>query len=241
MREDGRKHQERRKANVSLHNRCVIPNINGDVDWRLRLRSMDTANDLRPTRKLGIIVDHAKRTFIGLDRQTAKADSTPLAPPIRPPWAISEDLFLEACTGCGNCIKVCPENILVKSSADFPIVDFTNGDCTFCEACVDSCDDNAFNKTPEQQAWNHKAIATDSCLAKQGVACQSCQDCCEVRAITFLPRIGGPASPDINHDVCNGCGACFSVCPTDAIAFTQSLSIEPTSDNTRFEQRGGVS
>lgn len=185
-------------------------------------------------------MDHAKRTFIGLDRQTAKADSTPHAPPIRPPWALSETLFLDACTGCGNCIKACPESILVKGSADFPIVDFTDGDCTFCQACVDSCNDDALNKLQEQPAWHHKAIAIDSCLPKKGIACQSCQDSCEVRAITFSPRIGGPASPEINHEICNGCGACFSVCPSDAIAFTQAATIEPIVDAVNIERRGDV-
>lgn len=101
---------------------------------------------------------------------------------------------------------------------------------------MDSCDDGVFNTPLEHAPWSHKAIATDSCLPKKGIACQSCQDSCDVRAISFSPRIGGPASPEIDHDVCNGCGACFSVCPTDAIAFTHAETIADTKNSERLRE-----
>ncbi len=30
------------------------------------------------------------------------------AAPLRPPWAVDEAAFLQQCTGCGDCIRVCP-------------------------------------------------------------------------------------------------------------------------------------
>ncbi len=172
--------------------------------------------------KNGLFVDHAKRTFIGLDRTQISVDNVPL----RPPWALTEALFLEACTGCGNCIAACPEKIIHKGSSNFPIVEFSHGECTFCQACVDSCADAAFRDVLNNPAWDHKALVRDSCLPKKGIACQSCQDVCDTRAISFSPRVGGPAEPEINQEACNGCGACFSVCPSNAITFAPSLNVE---------------
>ncbi len=161
--------------------------------------------------------------------------------PIRPPWSLPETLFLETCTGCGNCLKACPEQIIVQDNTPFPKINFTNGDCTFCKACVDSCNDHVFFTTTTQPAWNHKALVSNNCLPKSGVACQSCQDACDVRAISFYPRMGGPASPEINLELCNGCGACFSVCPNDAIGFIEhSLETASLKDTTECKRSDAV-
>ena len=67
-------------------------------------------------------------------------------------------------------------------------------------------------------------IATISiaCLAKQGIACQSCRDACPQDAIRFRPRAGGPFLPEVNEALCNGCGVCMAPCPAEAIAVAAS-------------------
>jgi DNA-directed RNA polymerase subunit D len=44
------------------------------------------------------------------------------------------------CDSCGDCIKVCPKNILVKSGNKIEIQNIDN--CTLCKDCVDACQKN---------------------------------------------------------------------------------------------------
>jgi len=44
------------------------------------------------------------------------------------------------CDLCGDCIKVCPKNILVKAGNKIEIRNLT--DCTLCQDCVDACQKN---------------------------------------------------------------------------------------------------
>ncbi len=142
--------------------------------------------------------------------------------PLRPPWAIDENLFTEICTNCGDCVSACPENIIKPARACFPVVDFSAGECIFCEQCVDACQPRALLKKPQVDAWSIKAcIDENKCLSYQGVECRSCYDPCEARAITMPPRPGGISIPLFNADNCTGCGACVAVCPSSAVDIRQ--------------------
>ncbi len=44
------------------------------------------------------------------------------------------------CDACGDCIKVCPKNILAKTSGTIQIRNIVN--CTLCQDCVDACQKN---------------------------------------------------------------------------------------------------
>ncbi len=46
----------------------------------------------------------------------------------------------ELCDLCGDCIKVCPKNILVKTKNKVEIRNIE--DCTLCQDCVDACQKN---------------------------------------------------------------------------------------------------
>lgn len=138
--------------------------------------------------------------------------------PLRPPWAIDESLFLEICNNCGECITQCPTHIIKQARANYPVVDFKSGECLFCEQCVDACKPHALLKTQHNKPWSIKAsIKKDACIAYKGVECRSCYDPCDARAIKMPPRLGGISIPIISTDKCTGCGACFSICPVQAV------------------------
>jgi len=138
----------------------------------------------------------------------------------RPPWAVTERLFLNLCTDCDNCIQICPENILVKDKSHLPSVDFSLGGCDFCGECVDACKNHALSKT-EQPKWLIKAKLSHQCIEYTGTYCHVCQDACTPNAISFKPQTGGFYHPVLNQSLCNGCGACFKGCPTRAIEMVQ--------------------
>ena len=148
---------------------------------------------------------------------------------VRPPWALAENAFVESCTRCGNCIEVCPQHILEKGGGGFPRVNFSRGECLFCGDCVRSCTPGALagwrpsgdSTTP----WLLRARIEAACLARRGVECRSCVDQCETGAIRFRPVAGGVAQPQLDPALCNGCGACYSVCPAQAITLGEFDSI----------------
>lgn len=139
----------------------------------------------------------------------------------RPPWAIAESRFLEQCTRCNECIRVCPSQLLVAGRGGFPEADFLPGNapdgCTFCTECVKACRPLALLIQPEQAPWQQLAVIGEDCLAQQGVVCRTCGERCEVGAIRFPPRLGGVSLPQLDSAACTGCAACLADCPTHAI------------------------
>jgi len=144
--------------------------------------------------------------------------------PIRPPWSSVEEEFLSSCTtSCNACEKACPENIIVLGRGRYPYVDFTKGECTFCERCVDTCESGALDKNVNEHPWQIKAIINmDACITSQQVVCRSCEESCDAAAITFSPKLGGVSTPKMNIENCTGCGACIRVCPSQAITIQQN-------------------
>jgi len=151
-------------------------------------------------------------------RQFMRGDFKARRPPQRPPWALAEEYFLDACTRCGACVPVCPTRIIVVVRG-YPELDFKRGECTFCGACAAACKDGALPR-PDTQAlpWNIKAQIADNCLAQRAVECRICGDHCAVAAIRFSPRLGGPPVAEVDTGSCTGCGACVAPCPVTAIS-----------------------
>ena len=137
---------------------------------------------------------------------------------VRPPWT-DNAAVIGACTRCAECIRACPEGVLVRGDGDFPVFDplMGTGQCTFCGACMDACDAPVFD-AERQPRWDAGASIDQSlCLPFRDVHCESCRDACGACAISFTPRIGGPATPLIASSACTGCGECVGLCPVQAV------------------------
>jgi ferredoxin-type protein NapF len=156
---------------------------------------------------VGTSLDHGRRRFL----TGRKVTDTPL----RPPWSLAEDSFLEACTRCGDCLSACPEGILISGSGGYPEISFTTGECTFCRHCVEACEQSAFDTGG--LPWSAKAQIDESCIARQQVLCQLCRECCEANAIRFPLTLGRVPTPVVVAEQCSGCGACVSACPVAAV------------------------
>ncbi|CAG0961815.1 adenylylsulfate reductase, subunit B [Burkholderiales bacterium] len=153
------------------------------------------------------------------DARDAFLFEAPRAPVLLPPWSLRADAFEGACTQCGECVDACPTHVL-KLAARAVEVDFADGECTFCGACVAACPEPAFDVAAHAASappWNVVARVDETCLARLGVACQSCGEACEAHAIRFRPRAGSVPEPRVDATLCTGCGACVRVCPASAI------------------------
>ncbi|MEH6822832.1 MAG: ferredoxin-type protein NapF [Motiliproteus sp.] len=159
----------------------------------------------------------SKIAFNPSRRQWLRGDTGAKRLPIRPPWSVAESAFIQDCSRCGDCIQQCPEAILIKGSGGFPEVDFQLGECTFCGDCVASCAAAVFNPV-DTDPWSHKVAINERCITRQQVVCRSCVEQCEPEAISLTMQPGGVGTPVLNSDLCNGCGACIAVCPTQAIS-----------------------
>lgn len=149
----------------------------------------------------------SRRSFLTGSTHPEPAPAHPLPPGVTP-------ASVEACTGCGDCITACPENILDIRQGRVA-VDFDRGECTFCDACADICEEPVFADAPREMA--HAVVIGDGCLAKAGIACMTCRDACPEQAIAMRPRMGGPFLPELSPADCTGCGACIAPCPVSAI------------------------
>ncbi len=140
-------------------------------------------------------------------------------PPMRPPWAQHEDAFVQLCTRCDDCIKSCEGNILYRSSGGYPEISFESEGCDFCGDCLNACTTDALQAPvpAPSLAWKHRATIQSDCLSLNGIVCQSCGDSCDTDAISFRLETKGRVTPLLDQSICNGCGECVAVCPSNSI------------------------
>lgn len=145
--------------------------------------------------------------------------------PLRPPWSISEQNFINICNSCGDCIEACPTHIIKWGRGQLPVINFDYGECLFCYECAQQCVTGALIIHPDEKPWDVIASINEAqCLSYNNIACQVCSDPCQDRAIKIIPSIGGISIPHIDNSSCSGCGACKALCPANAITM-QHLEI----------------
>lgn len=152
--------------------------------------------------------------------RAAVPDSVPAlaSAPVRPPWALPEPGFRDACERCDDCVRACEEGIIFRGPDGYPEVSFAAGGCTLCADCVAACNARALTGDTERESpWAHRVAIGAGCLSRVGVECRSCGEACDSAAIRFRPRVGGPAWPDLDIGCCTGCGQCLPRCPVGAI------------------------
>ncbi len=165
------------------------------------------------------------RSLFSAFREAGEQFTAPAAPDparlLRPPGAgVPDGDYLAACTGCADCVPVCPKGAIFVGAAapDAPhavaVILPERAPCALCTSlpCVAACPEGALKPlpSPRQVRMGVAQIDPRVCRTFHGEACDLCLRFCPLpdEAIRF---IGG--RPVVVPSACTGCGMCAAVCP----------------------------
>lgn len=133
---------------------------------------------------------------------------------LRPPGAVEEEMFLERCTGCSDCVEACPHDAIQKlSSNDTPVIFPEESPCQLCDdlPCIVACETEALLPLPDGSQVNMGVAKVLPKMCTAGNGCNACVSKCPTGAISMdfgLFRIS------VNDTLCVGCGVCQYICRT---------------------------
>ena len=143
---------------------------------------------------------------------------------IRPPGSLPERQFVSACTGCGECLKVCPNNALQSVFLEAGLAGLYTprlvpriGYCEeFCNFCGRVCPTEAIRSiTIEEKRQIQMGVAhidKTRCIAyDQDKVCLVCNEQCSYHAVEGDEK----KRPRVIEEKCTGCGICENKCPVD--------------------------
>lgn len=154
-----------------------------------------------------------------LVKQVDGAPAEPPPPPtridwLRPPGAVEEQLFLERCTKCNDCVTACPPGAITAHPQDgTPVLFADQSPCLLCEdlPCIAACGTEALLPIEgiHQVRMGMATVSHRLCTAGQG--CHACVSKCPTDALWM-----DVASLHLSvvKEACVGCGMCEMVCKT---------------------------
>lgn len=140
---------------------------------------------------------------------------------LRPPGALAEAAFLEACTRCDACFDACPVDAIVAvpppaADAGTPQIIARQAACVACDslACTQVCEPGALQplRSKHEVAMGQAIVDPNSCVTFHGQACDACITVCPTQP-SALALVDG--HPSVASDRCIGCGLCEQLCPTE--------------------------
>ncbi len=156
---------------------------------------------------------------------------------IRPPGSVSEEEFISRCIKCGECMKVCPTNVIQPTFMEAglegiwsPVLKMKLGYCEFeCTLCTQVCPTDAIQELTVDE--KHKAKIGQAFFDKNRCipyafsrSCIVCEEHCptvpdkaiwfeEVEVVNHAGETVTVKQPHVDPDLCIGCGICENVCP----------------------------
>jgi len=155
---------------------------------------------------------------------------------IRPPGSVKEKDFLEKCVRCGQCMQVCPTNVIQPAALETgidglwtPVLRPDLGYCEYeCNRCTKACPTHAIEPLDLEEKKEFKigtaVIDRNRCYTyADGYNCAVCEEHCpvpdkairfrEVELWNFEGRLVKVKQIYVVPDLCIGCGICQNVCP----------------------------
>jgi MauM/NapG family ferredoxin protein len=144
---------------------------------------------------------------------------------LRPPGALPEPDFLDACVRCMRCSDACPNGCIRfhgleegLEKAFTPYIQARARGCIVCGECADACPTGAlvpFETTPEGLLAGVKMgtarLNESLCYSYNGRTCGACYRACPLPGVAM--KIGLFEKPLLQGaDQCIGCGLCEQAC-----------------------------
>ncbi|MDR2337143.1 MAG: 4Fe-4S binding protein [Deltaproteobacteria bacterium] len=179
---------------------------------------------------------------------------------IAPPGAGSPERFLAKCTACQLCVAHCVGQVLKpagcgtknKFSGDNSSIhlDFKNGHCNYnCNRCGAVCSTGAIRQLDlaQKKRWRigMANITYDLCVTiTDGTECGACAEQCPTGALQMIAGTNGARMPQLNAELCIGCGSCEEACPVlpERAIIVKPISIQVLADDPQEffkKQRSG--
>jgi len=175
-------------------------------------------------------VDKVQSKIDGINKVVDKI--TKRVPLLRPPGAISERQFLQACSHCDECIHACPKDAILRAPKKMgflvfntPYIDPLRNPCVMCTdlPCISACPDEALLPVQNLTDVNmgYAILDKKKCQAYGDTFCQQCVIDCPVPGAIYQVD----DKPIIDKNICTGCGVCMRSCSTVNIPL--AIKIKP--------------
>jgi ferredoxin len=165
--------------------------------------------------------EYVKGSGIGTGNQEVIRANT-----VSPPGSVNFEHFTSTCTACHLCVSACPTGVLKPSFLEYgffgmmqPFMDYHSHFCNYeCIKCSEVCPNGAILPlTVEQklttQIGTVRFIQNNCIVNTDETSCGSCSEHCPTKAVRMVPYKGELTIPQVDVDICIGCGACEYACP----------------------------
>ena len=147
--------------------------------------------------------------------------------PIMPPGADNRSHFERHCTACHLCVARCPSQCIKPSFLEYgaagimqPVMKYNvHSYCSYdCNVCASVCPTGALRHISVEQKRDlqigQAVFSRNRCVVYLNETdCGACAEHCPTQAVHMTPYKNGLRIPEVNVDLCVGCGGCESICP----------------------------
>lgn len=156
---------------------------------------------------------------------------------LRPPGALPEGEFEDACVRCFRCSNACPNQCI-----DFhgfgagldqlftPYIHARTRGCILCGECAKACPTGALKPFQiTEEGWlasvdmGTARVNEDNCYSYHGRTCGACYRACPLAGQAMT--IGLYETPIVHEEACVGCGLCEQAC----LHLPQAIRVVPRS------------